>query len=234
VVTTLLVEAFPDVMEVAFTAQMEESLDEIEDGEEKWAEVVERYYRPLAKDLKRAHRQMDDLKKGKRTEEPCPQCGEGQLLERWGRFGRFLACERYPDCKYTRNIGENVPAEPQPAGVDCPTCGKPMVFKDGRFGRFIACTGYPECKTTKPITIGVACPEEGCGGELTERRSKRGKPYYGCANYPACKFVVWQRPVANPCPKCGAPFLITRAARGKRYLACWRQGCDYRREAEES
>ncbi|MGH7268716.1 MAG: type I DNA topoisomerase [Candidatus Rokuibacteriota bacterium] len=234
VVTTLLVEAFPDVMEVAFTAQMEESLDEIEDGEEKWAEVVERYYRPFAKDLKRAHRQMDDLKKGKRTDEPCPLCGEGQLLERWGRFGRFLACERYPECKYTRNIGENVPAEPQPAGIDCPTCGKPMVYKEGRFGRFIACTGYPECKTTKPITIGIACPEEGCGGELTERRSKRGKPYYGCANYPACKFVVWQRPVANPCPKCGAPFLITRAARGKRYLACWRRACDYRREAEES
>ncbi len=233
VVTDLLVEAFPDLLEVAFTAQMEESLDEIEEGEEKWAEVVERYYRPFAKDLKRAHREMDDLKKGKPTDETCPQCGQGQLLERWGRFGRFLACERYPDCKYTRNVGENGAAEPQPAGMDCPTCGKPMVYKEGRFGRFIACSGYPECKTTRPITIGIACPREGCGGELTERRSKRGKLYYGCANYPTCTFVVWQRPVASPCPKCGAPFLLARASRGKRFLVCWREGCDYRRDADD-
>src|SRR5262245_2789077 len=109
-----------------------------------------------------------------------------------------------------------------------------MVFKDGRFGRFIACSGYPECKTTRPITIGIKCPQEGCGGELTERRSKRGKLYYGCANYPACKFVAWQRPVASPCPKCASPFLLARANRGKRFLACWREGCDYRRDADDA
>jgi DNA topoisomerase-1 len=233
VVTGLLVEAFPDLMEVEFTAQMEESLDEIEEGERKWVETVREYYGRFVKDLKRAHREMDDLKKGKPTDETCPTCGEGKLLERWGRFGRFLACERYPDCKYTRNVGENSHAEPQPAGMDCPSCGKPMVFKEGRFGRFIACSGYPECKTTRPITIGIACPQEGCGGELTERRSKRGKLYYGCSRYPTCRFVVWQRPVAGGCPKCGAPFLLARASRGKRYLACWREGCDYRREAED-
>ena len=235
VVTDLLVEAFPDLLEVAFTAQMEESLDEIEEGDRKWVETVREYYGRFAKDLKRAHRDMDDLKKGKRTDETCPTCGEGQLLERWGRFGRFLACERYPDCKYTRNVGDSgQPAEPQPAGMDCPACGRPMVFKDGRFGRFIACPGYPECKTTRPITIGIACPQEGCGGELTERRSKRGKPYFGCANYPTCKFVVWQRPIPGACPKCAAPFLLARASRGKRFLACWREGCDYRREADEA
>ncbi len=233
-VTDLLVEAFPDLLEVEFTAQMEESLDEIEEGERKWVETVREYYGRFVKDLKRAHREMDDLKKGKPTDETCPQCGEGKLLDRWGRFGRFLACERYPDCKYTRNVGENGPAEPRPAGMDCPACGRPMVYKEGRFGRFIACSGYPECKTTKPITIGIACPQEGCGGELTERRSKRGKLYYGCANYPSCKFVVWQRPVRAPCSKCGAPFLLARASRGKRYLACWREGCDYRRDAEDS
>jgi DNA topoisomerase-1 len=232
-VTGLLVEAFPDLLEVEFTAQMEESLDEIEEGERRWVETVRDYYGRFVKDLKRAHRNMDDLKKGKRTDETCPTCGEGQLLERWGRFGRFLACERYPDCKYTRNVGDNgTPAEPQPAGMDCPTCSRPMVFKEGRFGRFIACSGYPECKTTRPITIGIPCPQEGCGGELTERRSKRGKPYYGCASYPTCKFVVWQRPVAGACPKCGAPFLLGRSNRGKRYLACWREGCDYRRDDE--
>jgi DNA topoisomerase-1 len=194
---------------------------------------VRDYYGRFVKDLKRAHRNMDDLKKGKPTDEKCPTCGEGQLLERWGRFGRFLACERYPDCKYTRNVGDNgAPPEPQPAGLDCPTCARPMVFKEGRFGRFIACSGYPECKTTRPITIGIPCPQEGCGGELTERRSRRGKLYYGCASYPTCKFVVWQRPVAGACPKCAAPFLLARANRGKRYLACWREGCGYRRDAD--
>ena len=233
-VTDLLVGAFPDVLEVAFTAQMEESLDEIEDGDRRWVETVREFYDRFAKHLKRADREMDDLKKGKPTDEVCPTCSEGKLLERWGRFGRFLACERYPDCTYTRNVGDAVAVDPQPAGMDCPTCGKPMVFKEGRFGRFIACSGYPECKTTRPITLGISCPQEGCGGELTERRSKRGKPYFGCANYPTCKFVLWQRPIPSPCPKCGAPFLIRRGARGKRLLACWREGCGYRREAEEA
>jgi DNA topoisomerase-1 len=234
VVTDLLVEAFPELLEVAFTAQMEESLDEIEEGDRRWVETVREYYGRFAKDLKRAHREMDDLKRGKPTDETCPTCGEGKLLERWGRFGRFLACERYPECKYTRNVGDNAPAEPQLAGTDCPACGRPMVIKDGRFGRFIACPGYPECKTTKPLSIGISCPQDGCDGELAERRSKRGKPYFGCSNYPACRFVLWQRPVPSPCPKCGAPFLVMRASRGKRTLACWREGCDYRREAEES
>jgi DNA topoisomerase-1 len=232
-VNGLLVEAFPDLINVPFTAQMEESLDEIEEGERRWVETVREFYRRFAKDLEQAEESMDDLKRGKRTEEPCPKCGEGMLLERWGRFGRFLACERYPECKYTRNVGESTQPEPQPAGIACDLCGRPMVFKDGRFGRFIACSGYPECRSTKPITIGIACPQEGCGGELTERRSKRGKPYFGCSSFPTCRFVVWQRPVPVPCPKCAAPFLVHRAARGKRWLACWREGCGYRREAEE-
>jgi DNA topoisomerase-1 len=233
-VTDLLVKAFPDIFEVAFTAQMEESLDEIEEGDRKWVETVREFYGPFAKDLKQAGIEMEDLKKGKPTDETCPQCGEGKLLEKWGRFGRFLACERYPDCKYTRNVGENHQVEPQPAGITCDVCGRPMVYKDGRFGRFIACSGYPECKNTKPITLGIACPQEGCGGELTERRSKRGRAYFGCSNFPTCRFIVWQRPVASPCPKCGAPFLIQRGGRGKRWVACWREGCNYRREIESA
>jgi DNA topoisomerase-1 len=233
-VNDLLVKAFPDIFEVAFTAQMEESLDQIEEGDQKWVETVRQFYGPFAKDLKQAGIEMEDFKKGKPTDETCPQCGEGKLLEKWGRFGRFLACERYPDCKYTRNVGETALAEPQPAGIDCGVCGRPMVYKDGRFGRFIACSGYPECKNTKPITLGIACPQEGCAGELTERRSKRGKAYFGCSNFPTCRFVVWQRPVASPCPKCGAPFLTHRGGRGKWWVACWREGCNYRREIESA
>jgi DNA topoisomerase I len=233
-VTDLLVKSFPDIFEVAFTAQMEESLDEIEEGDRKWVDTVRQFYVPFAKDLKQAGYEMEDLKKGKVTDETCPTCGEGKLLEKWGRFGRFLACERYPDCKYTRNPGESAQAEPEPAGITCDKCGRPMVYKQSRFGRFIGCSGYPECKNVKPITIGIACPQEGCGGELTERRSKRGRAYFGCANFPTCRFVVWQRPVATPCPKCGAPFVTERGGRGKRFAACWREGCDYRREIESA
>jgi DNA topoisomerase-1 len=233
-VNDLLVKAFPDIFEVAFTAQMEESLDEIEEGDRKWVETVREFYKPFEADLKQAGIEMEDFKAGKPTDETCPQCGEGKLLERWGRFGRFLACERYPDCKYTRNPGDSAQAEPEQAGVTCDKCGKPMVYKRSRFGRFIGCSGYPECKNIKPITMGIPCPQEGCGGELTERRSKRGRAYFGCSNFPTCRFVVWQRPVPNPCPKCGAPFLTQRGGRGKRIAACWREGCDYQRELESA
>jgi DNA topoisomerase-1 len=231
-VTDLLVKAFPDIFEVAFTAQMEESLDEIEEGDRKWVDTVRQFYGPFAKDLKQAGIEMEDLKKGKVTDETCPTCGEGKLIEKWGRFGRFLACERYPDCKYTRNPGDGAQSEPEQAGVTCDKCGRPMVYKQSRYGRFIGCSGYPECRNIRPITIGIPCPQEGCGGELTERRSKRGRAYFGCANFPTCRFVVWQRPVATPCPKCGAPFLTQRGGRGKRFVACWREGCDYRREID--
>jgi DNA topoisomerase-1 len=233
-VNELLVKAFPDIFEVAFTAQMEESLDEIEEGDRKWVETVREFYRPFAADLKQAGIEMEDFKKGKPTDEVCPQCGEGKLLEKWGRYGRFLACERYPDCKYTRNPGDSAQTEPEPAGITCDKCGRPMVYKQSRYGRFIGCSGYPECKNVKPITLGIPCPQEGCGGELTERRSKRGRAYFGCSNFPTCRFVLWQRPVATSCPKCGAQFLTQRGGRGKRFVACWREGCGYQRELESA
>lgn len=107
-----------------------------------------------------------------------------------------------------------------------------MVIKEGRYGKFLACQGYPECKNTKPLTIGIPCPED--GGGLVERRSKRGKTYFTCANYPNCKFLLWYRPVAEPCPKCGAPFLVQKGGgRGRGpVLACGREGCHYRKSAE--
>jgi DNA topoisomerase I len=233
-VNELLVKHFPDIFEVAFTAQMEESLDEIEDGDQKWVETVRQFYKPFAEDLKRAGIDMDDLKKGKLTDETCPQCSEGKLLEKWGRFGRFLACERYPECKYTRNVGESAQAEPEQAGITCDKCGHPMVYKQSRYGRFIGCSGYPECKNIKKITLGIPCPQPGCDGELTENRSKRGRSYFGCSNFPTCRFVVWQRPVPAPCPKCGATFLTQRGGRGKRWVQCVREGCNYRRETESA
>jgi len=233
-VTDLLKPFFPEIMDVEFTAQMEDQLDRVEDGERKWAETVQAFYEPFQRDLKRAEKEMPGIKAGVETGEPCPECGEA-LKERWGRFGKFVACSAYPDCKYTRDLSGRERPEDEPTDETCPTCGKPMVIKHGRFGKFIACSGYPECKTTKPVTLGIACPLEHCSGELVERRSKRGRTFFGCSAYPNCTFVVWQRPVAEPCPKCGAPFLTERTARGRTVRSCYRrEECDFTREVEQA
>jgi DNA topoisomerase-1 len=229
-VTDLLLPFFRDIMDVEFTAQMETELDRVEDGELKWADAVDDFYRPFEKDLKAAEEKMPELKGGVETGEACPECGE-PLKERWGRFGKFISCSAYPECRYTRNLDGSERAEDEPTDEMCPTCGKPMVVKHGRYGKFIACSGYPDCKTTKPVTLGIACPEPGCAGEIVERRSKRGRTFFGCSAYPACKFVLWQRPVPEPCPSCGASFLTEWTARGRTTRACAKEGCGFKQEA---
>jgi len=229
-VTDLLLPFFKDIMDVEFTAQMEGELDKVEEGELKWSDAVQDFYTPFQKDLKAAEKGMPELKGGVETGEACPECGE-PLKERWGRFGKFIACSAYPECKYKKNLPGSERPEDEPTDEKCPTCERPMVIKHGRFGKFIACSGYPECKTTKPITLGIACPE--CAkGQIVERRSRKGRTFFGCSAYPDCKFVLWQRPVQEPCPKCAAPFLTERVARGRRTQRCWREGCDFSREAE--
>jgi DNA topoisomerase I len=229
-VTDKLMPFFGDIMDVGFTAQMEDHLDKVEEGELGWVETVKEFYEPFKRDLARAKKEMGSEKAGVPIGETCPEDG-GDLIERRGRFGKFIACSNYPDCKYKRNLPGSERAEDQPTDDICPTCGRPMVIKHGRFGKFIACSGYPECKTTKPVTLGIDCPE--CGkGQMVERRSRKGRTFFGCSAYPDCKFVLWQRPVAEPCPKCAAPFLTERVARGRRVQRCWREGCDFSREAE--
>jgi len=229
-VTDLLMPFFKDIMDVEFTAQMEGELDKVEEGELKWSDAVQDFYTPFQKDLKAAEKGMPELKGGVETGEACPECGE-PLKERWGRFGKFIACSAYPECKYKKNLPGSERPEDEPTDEKCPTCERPMVIKHGRFGKFIACSGYPECKTTKPVTLGIACPE--CAkGQIVERRSRKGRTFFGCSAYPDCKFVLWQRPVQEPCPKCAAPFLTERVARGRRTQRCWREGCDFSREAE--
>jgi len=229
-VTDLLLPFFKDIMNVEFTAQMETELDKVEEGDLDWVDAVQDFYKPFQRDLADAKKRMRNIKGGVETGEACPECGE-PLKERWGRFGKFIACSAYPECKYKKNLPGNERPEDQPTDEICPTCGKPMVIKHGRFGKFIACSGYPECKTTKPVTLGIACPK--CDkGQLVERRSRKGRTFFGCSAYPDCDFVVWQRPVAEPCPKCGAVFLTERIARGQRTQRCVREGCDFTREAE--
>jgi DNA topoisomerase-1 len=229
-VTDKLIPYFSDIMNVEFTAEMEDHLDKVEDGEREWVATVKKFFEPFKRDLARAKKEMENEKKGTPTGELCPEDG-GELLKRRGRFGPFIACSNYPKCRYTRDLDGNGRAEDEPTDEVCPSCGKPMVIKHGRYGKFIACSGYPECKTTKPVTLGIACPA--CSsGELVERRSKRGRTFYGCSAYPGCKFVLWRRPIPEPCPQCGAPFLTERPARGRTVQTCAKEGCDFRREAE--
>jgi DNA topoisomerase-1 len=164
--------------------------------------------------------------------EPCENCGKPMALKR-GRFGQFLACTGYPECKTTRKIasGTKTPKKPDvPLDETCPKCGEAkLVLKEGRFGEFISCSNYPKCKYIKPKTVGVACPKPGCGGEIIERRSKRGKVFYGCLKYPDCDFVVWNKPVPEACPQCGAPFLLEKATKREGLVRyCNEESCDYK------
>ncbi len=228
-VTDFLLPLFPEIMDVEFTAKLEEALDKVEEGSAPWVKPVREFYARMTEDLKTAWKSDPQA-----TDQACPQCGS-PLRERWGRFGKFLACSGYPQCKFTQVLNDNGrgQAEEVATGETCDRCGKPMVIREGRYGKFLACRGYPECKNTKPLTTGIGCPQDGCGGQLVERRSRRGKAYYACSKYPACRFILWQRPVADPCPVCGAPFLLERMARGRKLVrSCFRETCAYKQAFE--
>jgi DNA topoisomerase-1 len=161
-------------------------------------------------------------------EEYCQNCGRPMVLKK-GRFGTFFACTGYPDCKTTKQIGGAQKKADVPLDEKCPQCGNNLVQKYGRFGEFTACSNYPTCKFVKQKTIGVKCPE--CTeGEVVERRSKRGKTFYGCNRYPDCAFVAWARPVPEACPDCGNPYLVEKYLKAGAFLSCPAAGCKYKRE----
>jgi DNA topoisomerase-1 len=202
-ITELLVESFPKILDVAFTAHLEEELDMVEEGKLSWLGVMKEFYEPFKKDLERARSAMKSVKTEEiSTDIVCKRCAKMMVIK-WGRKGKFLACTGYPECKNTsdfttdedgRIIVVERAEEAEQTGESCPSCAKPMVIKSGRYGRFLACSDYPSCKTTKALSTGVACPAEGCDGELLERRSKRGRVFYSCSNYPECSYATWERP----------------------------------------
>ena len=236
VVTDLLIERFPGLMDIGFTAKMEENLDEIEEATSKWVKVVKDFYVPFNKELEEAVETVGKVKpKDIATDQVCEKCGKPMVIK-WGRHGRFMACSGFPECKNAKPLegqesgvkGQGSNAEVQQTDEKCPKCGSPMVIKSGRFGRFIACSKYPECKTTKPISMGIKCPED--GGEIVERRTKRGKIFFSCGNYPKCKFATWYRPVSGSCPDCGAGILVEKRTRKEQSLSCIKKGCNYKEE----
>jgi DNA topoisomerase-1 len=238
-VNHLLVKAFPDIMDVGFTAEMEGKLDEIEDGRQEWQKTLAEFYGPFSSALEQAkvglREAMQDLQE--EVGEDCPEC-ERPLRKKWGRNGWFLACTGYPACKFSKDLETGANGDDPQVGQEtdqtCEKCGSPMVVRNGRAGRFLGCSAFPKCRNTRPLRLTVRCPRENCDGWVSERRSRRGRLFYGCSRYPECDFVSWKRPVNERCPQCGSPYLVENST--KRWgdvIQCPEKGCKYRRPAED-
>ncbi len=244
IVNDLLVLSFPGVLNISFTALMENNLDDVESGKMEEVQLLKDFYASFKKNLDMANEQMVSVKGvGIDTDLNCPSCGK-QLNIKIGRNGHFLACTGYPDCAFTSNYtrDEKGIISIQEKFIDdtkvkdCIKCGKPMIQKEGKFGHFLACTGYPECKHTESINgdqnsvdIGVKCPEKGCTGNIVEKKSKRGKIFYGCSTYPDCKFASWDKPVNKPCPDCASPYLVEKESKREgKLLKCPNRECTFK------
>ncbi len=240
VVSDMLVEHFADVVNVGFTAALEEKLDQVEEGKLDWADLVGSFYRPFAADLERANQRAGKVDtKLEETDIPCDKC-QTHMVIKLGRNGEFLACPRYPECRGTRNFkrdaqGKIVVEKPVILEEKCPDCGAELGVKSSRGSRFIGCTGYPECKFTRPFTLDVPCPKEDCKGELAEKRTRRGRTFYGCSTYPKCEFTTWQKPLPKPCPQCSHPFLVEKTTKRKGLQhRCPKKECGYEVQVDEA
>lgn len=247
IVNDLLVHNFPDIMDVEFTAKMEENLDRVESDEIDSLEVLHRFYQPFKKDLDSASEGMLSVKGiGLPTGLNCPRCSQ-PLHVKVGKNGHFLACSGYPDCTYSSDYQRDEKGkihavertQNEISDKTCEKCGRPMAIKRGRYGDFLACTGFPNCKHTQSLNsngsgspVGVKCPENGCTGEILERTSKRGKTFYGCSRFPQCGFATWNKPINKICPVCGAKFLVEKTTkRDGTFTTCLTEGCGYKEKA---
>ena len=244
IVNDLLVSSFPNILNISFTAQMENNLDDVETGNLEEVQLLTNFYATFKKSLDLASEEMISVKGiGIKTDLKCPSCGK-QLNIKIGKNGHFLACTGYPDCSFTSNYLRDEKGNlsivtkfiDNTKVKDCIKCGKPMVQKEGRFGLFLACTGYPECKHTESVNgeqngrdIGVNCPQKDCSGTIIERKSKRGKIFFGCSNYPDCTFASWDKPVNKACPDCGNVYLVEKETkRNGKFLKCPNKDCDFK------
>ncbi|MCX6765640.1 MAG: type I DNA topoisomerase [Candidatus Moranbacteria bacterium] len=223
VVNDLLVEHFPEIVDIKFTANIEEYFDEIAEGKNEWVPVIRKFYTPFHKHLEAKTKEVKRENVLEKLDRPCPDCG-GDLIVKFGRFGKFIACANFPNCKYTEKTAEEKKVDEENSGVVCDLCGAPMTVKRGRYGTFLGCSKYPECKGIKKIEnkIGMKCPK--CEkGEIVERKSKRGKTFYGCNRWPECDFALWNKPTGETCPQCGS--LLGYSFKNK--IKCSRKECDF-------
>ncbi len=215
-VNDLLVKHFPQIVDIKFTATLEENFDQIAKGKKGWVPVIRDFYKPFHKNLESKSKEIKKEDVLEKLEKKCPECGS-DLLVRFGRFGKFIACNNFPKCKYTEKTDEEKKIDKENSGETCDKCGAPMVVKRGKYGAFLGCSRYPECKNLKKIntakSTNTKCPK--CGvGEILERRSRKGRLFYGCSEYPKCDFSLWNRPTGEKCPKCGS--LIVFGMKGEK------------------
>jgi len=227
-VNDLLVKHFPDIVDLEFTARLETSLDKIASGEMEWRPLLEAFYGPFHKSLEMQEKEIAKEALEEADGEKCEKCGKPMMVKR-GRYGKFLACTGYPECKNTKPMAGEEPPEPEPTDEVCDKCGAPMVKKVGRFGPFISCSAYPACKNIKSIEkgTGVTCPK--CGkGEIIEKRTKKGKIFYSCNKYPDCDQAFWDKPTEEKCPNDGWPLL----AKKTKYV-CSKEDCKFSKPRDE-
>ncbi|MFC2157322.1 type I DNA topoisomerase [Acidobacteriota bacterium] len=231
-VSDYLVQNFPDLMEFKFTATLEETLDGISEGQEDWVEHLRSYHALINKDLTKAMEQDSVKPDGIPSEDNCPECGK-QLVIKEGRFGRFKACTGYPDCTYKQSM---IKKESTPLEENCPECKSQLVVRQGKYGAFTACSNYPNCKYIKKESLdtGIACPEKECGGTLIRRKTRKGKIFWGCGNFPKCRHATWDEPIKETCPKCERHFLLKKhKINSSPLIHCGNPDCDYKDESEE-
>jgi DNA topoisomerase-1 len=248
IVNDLLVQTFPDIFSVDFTAKLETRLDGIEEARIKLIDVLTQFYEPFSEKLENAPENMLSVKGvGFETDLKCPACN-GPLHIKVGKNGPFIACNNYPECRFSRDYTRTEKGEIQPVELPpeeatdkiCDQCGQPMVMKRGRYGNFLACSGYPKCKNTQSLAggngedLGIKCPEAGCDGSIVEKKSRRGKVFYGCNRFPKCTFATWDMPVDKPCPKCGAKFMVEKTTKKQgTFLTCINPECKHREDKAE-
>jgi len=233
----MLEKHFEEIVDASFTANMEETLDEISEAGKSWHKILLDFYYPFIEKVEAGKTNIASLKMAKPLGRNCPQCGS-ELLLRSGRYGEFIACSGFPKCKYTEQTEENKKEESfsetdETTEEVCDKCGAPMVVKNGRNGKFLACSAYPKCKNTKTLAeqkvSGVPCPD--CGGKLLWRQSRRGA-FWGCEHYPKCKFISKFEPSDKKCEVegCGGA-LARRTYRNKEVFECTK--CKNRTPVEE-
>ena len=221
-VTEYLEQYFAEVVDIKFTAEMEDRLDAIEDNGEPWYEVVDSFYKPMLKEVDTAMHGRKIALQDEVSDVICDKCGSHMII-RVGRYGKYLACSNYPNCSNIKSLKEKEP--PKVTDVVCEVCGSRMLERQGKFGKYLACSNYPQCRNTRPITETVAkCPK--CGKDVVKRVSKKGTTFYGCIGYPNCDFVSWDIPTGKLCPKCGA-HLVYKTNKGAKVVRCSNKDCDY-------
>ncbi|MBN1634458.1 MAG: type I DNA topoisomerase [Ignavibacteria bacterium] len=224
-VNKILSEYFPDVINFEFTANMEEELDTIANGDSSYKKVLDNFYKPFIKDYQEAESKVKEIKQSliEKTDILCPECGDktnAKMLKKWGRNGLFLTCERYPKCKASMNDEDVNTVQEKAEGVICDKCGAGMILRIGRFGKFFGCSNYPKCSGTKPFTLGIKCPK--CNeGDISLKMTKNKRIFYGCTKYPDCNFITNYEPIIKECKKCGNNYLEKKKDKeGNYYLQC--------------